>query len=116
MTKPGVAEAEATRRFRAVLIEHGFMQMSVAGDLASPDGTVWVTTGYAHGEFTWSAAQRRGGFGPAAGVIRVRITTIRAERHPLIADQLATDLADTAAIAYDDRIWPPSLWEQANEV
>lgn len=113
--KPGVAEAELTRRFRAVLVENGFSQVSEAGDMASPDGTVWVTTGYSLGEFTWTAMQRDRGFGPAEGVIRVRVTSVRAERHPLLADQLATDLVDTAAAPVSDRIWPPSLWVQANE-
>lgn len=113
--KPGVAEAELTRRFRAVLVEGGFRQVTEAGDMSSPDGTVWVTTGYTLGEFTWTAMQRARGSGPAEGVVRVRVTSVRAERHPLLADQLAADLIDTAATPVRDRIWPPSLWVQAIE-
>lgn len=109
---------EEVLALKQVLIENGWRVVNGPGDMASPDGIIWFSMGYATGEYTVSCWGRKHGSGPAIGTTRIRLTEAVISANPGLGRVLGFALAFCAednASQFEHEFpgegaWPPAEW------
>jgi hypothetical protein len=104
-----------------VLVDDGWKVVNGPGDMTSPNGIVWFSVGYAHGEYTVSAWGRRRGAGPSLGTIRIRLTPSVVSSHPgvgtilgaaLVSEGFLQSIGDDPSEFPGNASWPPATWAE----
>jgi hypothetical protein len=98
------------------LEDDGWVVVNALGEQATPNGVLWFTSTYTHGEYTLEASFRPKGYGRAEGVTRVRVTPPLVAEYPELGATLARELTDkhrellTSSASILDLAWPPPTW------